>query len=119
MSDDLPAVRDSEGRFVAGHSGNPGGRTPRVVLAARAKLADHLDEAITEMLALMKHADPRIRLAAVCEVRDTVMGKPRQVDVDTSALVQAEMSAIFARLRASIDPELYRRLVAEVLEGTK
>lgn len=120
--DDLkksPVVRNSLGQFPAGVSGHPGGRTPAVVLAARAKLATHLDEAITLFVTLMRGEDKRLALAAACEIRDTVMGRPKPTEVDTEAQVRAELQAVFAQLREKLQPDVYKSVIAELAEGAK
>ena len=50
-------MRDKNGRFLPGISGNPGGR-PREVGHVRELAREHSDEAIETLVDLMRHAKP-------------------------------------------------------------
>lgn len=118
QSEGITPARDVQGRLLPGHSGNPGG-LPRAIAKARRLLTRDAPAAARLLRQLMASEDEKIQLAAACEILDRTAGKPKPMDTDTSAIVKAELSAIFARLRASLSPEVYQRLVAEVLEGSK
>ncbi|MHB8419121.1 MAG: hypothetical protein ACYDCL_13675 [Myxococcales bacterium] len=104
--------------FPKGTSGNPGG-LPREIREARAALSVHLPRAVEILGQLLDNEDPRIALAAASEICDRTVGRPRPVAEDTAAFVRAELSALFARLRATFDPAIYQRIVAEVLDATR
>ena len=61
--------------FRTGQSGNQGGR-PKQVAAVRAQAQEHCGTAVQTLVALMRNADPRIRLNAACAVLDRAVGRP-------------------------------------------
>jgi hypothetical protein len=104
--------------FPKGTSGNPGGM-PKEVAEARRALMVHLPTAVKVFGELLQSTDQKTRLAAAAEVADRTMGKPKPMDIDTDAAVRATLSEVFAQLRAKLDPETYRMLVAQVAEASK
>ena len=82
-------IRDKSGRFVAGHSGNAGGR-PRDEhkVAELARL--YTKEAIDTLVELMRHGkDDRVRGSAAQALLERGWGKPR-VEVATTRKSDSE-----------------------------
>ena len=76
-------VRDSSGRFVAGQSGNAGGR-PRDEHKVSELARSYTTEAIDTFVGLMRHAkDDRVRGTAAQALLERGWGKPR-VEVATT-----------------------------------
>ena len=76
-------IRDKSGRFVAGHSGNAGGR-PRDEYKVAELARSYTTEAIDTLVDLMRHAkDDRVRGTAAQALLERGWGKPR-VEVATT-----------------------------------
>lgn len=87
MSDETGIIRDEQGRFVPGVSGNPEGRTPetiedKIIKKATKELIAEYKEGLGESLPLIK---PIIiakalegDMAAIKEIHDRVMDKAKQ-----------------------------------------
>ena len=76
-------VRDSSGRFVAGQSGNAGGR-PRDENKVAELARSYTKEAIDTLVDLMRHGkDDRVRGTAAQALLERGWGKPR-VEVATT-----------------------------------
>ena len=76
-------VRDSSGRFRAGHSGNAGGR-PRDEHKVAELARSYTTEAIDTLVDLMRHGkDDRVRGTAAQALLERGWGKPR-VEVATT-----------------------------------
>ena len=70
-------VRDSSGRFRAGHSGNAGGR-PRDEHKVAELARSYTTEAIDTLVDLMRHGkDDRVRGTAAQALLERGWGKPR------------------------------------------
>ncbi len=81
----LVSSRDQHGYWLSGVSGNPGGK-PKQTIASIFRTAD--PKVIADeiwRIAFDRDLDPRLRLAALTEIRDTRDGKPTQsIDVEVS-----------------------------------
>ena len=76
-------IRDSSGRFRAGHSGNAGGR-PRDEHKVAELARSYTTEAIDTLVDLMRHGkDDRVRGTAAQALLERGWGKPR-VEVATT-----------------------------------
>ena len=76
-------LRDNSGRFVAGHSGNAGGR-PRDEHKVTELARSYTTEAIDTLVDLMRHGkDDRVRGTAAQALLERGWGKPR-VEVATT-----------------------------------
>ena len=77
-------MRDSQGRFEAGVSGNPLGR-PRAILSVRDLARSHTDEAIATLAEIMRdsQAPSNARISAASELLNRGYGRP----VDQKAMV--------------------------------
>lgn len=70
-------IRDKSGRFVAGHSGNAGGR-PRDEHKVAELARSYTTEAIDTLVELMRHGrDDRVRGMAAQALLERGWGKPR------------------------------------------
>ena len=79
----LSKSRDSAGRFIAGHSGNAGGR-PRDEYKVAELARSYTTEAIDTLVDLMRHGkDDRVRGTAAQALLERGWGKPR-VEVATT-----------------------------------
>lgn len=82
-------MRQPNGRFLPGTTGNPGGR-PKVPMDVRAALEAGSLAAAQRLVALVKSEDERVALAASLALLDRVLGKaPASLEV-TSAPVAAD-----------------------------
>jgi hypothetical protein len=100
--------RDELGRWVAGTSGNAGGR-PKPPDGLRTRLADLSPLAIERLAELLDSADERVRLEAAKTILDRHLGRPAiQADI---SLHRAEMDG---HLRAML--EVARRRLSEPID---
>ena len=87
-------IRDKSGRFVAGHSGNAGGR-PRDEHKVAELARSYTSEAIDTLVDLMRHGkDDRVRGTAAQALLDRGWGKPKvevatKVSNDTEVFIDA------------------------------
>ena len=87
-------MRDKNGRFLPGISGNPGGR-PREVGHVRELAREHSDEAIETLVDLMRHAkSDAARGAAAQALLDRGYGKSVAVSMDVVDEGQAHLEAL-------------------------
>ena len=91
-------MRDKNGRFLPGISGNPGGR-PREVGHVRELARDHSEEAIETLVDLMRHAkSDAARGAAAQALLDRGYGKSVAVSMDVVDEGQAHLDALHEML---------------------
>ncbi len=91
-------MRDKNGRFLPGISGNPGGR-PREVGHVRELAREHSDEAIETLVDLMCHAkSDAARGAAAQALLDRGYGKSVAVSMETADEGQAHLDALHEML---------------------
>jgi hypothetical protein len=74
------------GHFVKGVSANPGGRSGSLQ-HVRSLMQPHAERYVAELVRLFGDPDPQIRLAALREFGDRLLGKPVQT-VESDARVQ-------------------------------
>ena len=87
-------MRDKNGRFLPGISGNPGGR-PREVGHVRELAREHSEEAIETLVDLMRHAkSDAARGAAAQALLDRGYGKSVAVSTETVDEGQAHLDAL-------------------------
>jgi hypothetical protein len=87
-------MRDKNGRFLPGISGNPGGR-PCEVGDVREMARDHTEEAIETLVDLMRHAkSDAARGAAAQALLDRGYGKSVAVALDVVDDGQAHLEAL-------------------------
>ena len=82
-------MRQPNGRFVPGTSGNPGGR-PKVPMDVRSPLAAGSLAAAQRLVELIKSEDERVSLSASLALLDRVLGKPPASLEVTSAPAAAD-----------------------------
>lgn len=107
------------GTFQKGQSGNPGGR-PKAEAEVLAAAREASPAAISKLVELMAHEDPRVGLAAANSVLDRAIGKPTQATEisgpnGTPIQLQAhadELAALPADQRARV-----RTAIMAVLDG--
>ncbi len=91
-------MRDKNGRFLPGISGNPGGR-PREVGHVRELARDQSEEAIETLVDLMRHAkSDAARGAAAQALLDRGYGKSVAVSMDVVDEGQARLDALHEML---------------------
>ena len=89
-------IRDKSGRFVAGHSGNAGGR-PRDEHKVAELARSYTNEAIDTLVELMRHGrDDRVRGTAAQALLERGWGKPR---VEVSTTHQSDSQGFIAALQ--------------------
>ena len=77
------SIRDNSGKFIAGHSGNPGGR-PKDEFKVAELARSYTVEAVETLVDLMRHSnDDRVRGTASQALLDRGWGKAK-VEVATS-----------------------------------
>ena len=87
-------MRDKNGRFLPGISGNPGGR-PREVGDVREIARDHTEEAVETLVDLMRHAkSDAARGTAAQALLDRGYGKSVAVAMDIVDEGQAHLEAL-------------------------
>ncbi len=84
-------MRNEQGKFVKGTSGNPLGR-PRVILTVRDIAREHTEEAIETLAAIMRDevAPAAARISACTELLNRGHGRP--VDQRAMLMIGAQLS---------------------------
>lgn len=99
------ADRTRDGKWIAGSTGNPGGR-PKTDPAIREALEAGSLAAAERLVALTGSEDERVALAASVALLDRVIGKPAQSlevtqgEPDWSSFLPQFQSAVLENLRA-------------------
>ena len=85
-------MRNEQGKFVKGTSGNPLGR-PRVILTVRDIAREHTEEAIETLAAIMRDevAPAAARISACTELLNRGHGRP--VDQRAMLMIGAQLSS--------------------------
>ena len=76
-----------------------GGAAPQVIRKAQQRLDDLVDPAITQLVAIIEHADtpPAVRLAAIRDVLDRTGHKaPTQIEIISRETLEAEYERLLA-----------------------
>jgi hypothetical protein len=89
-----PAVRRApNGHLLPGSVLNPGGRPRGLIEEVRERLGPHTEEFCAALVALVRSPDEEMRLAAIREFFDRMLGKP-PVAVN-SAVTKIDMGALY------------------------
>lgn len=73
----MGAVRDSNGKFVKGVSGNPGG-VPKSVIEIKRALEECLPDAVQRLKQALKSDEPKLYVWATELVMEYTLSKPKQ-----------------------------------------
>lgn len=95
------ANRTENGKFApGGGSANPGGRPKLIVEFQKALLERHYQKAIDALDACLDDPDGRVRMAAIREVFDRLLGKVTQPvsGPDGAPLVNVDLASALQRL---------------------
>ena len=94
---DTPLVkRAANGTLLPGSCLNPGGRPRAAIEEVREILSQHKDELVDTLLQLLRSDDEAIRLAAVKEGFDRLLGKaPLAVDSTSSSRVEHDIGMLY------------------------
>jgi hypothetical protein len=92
-----PVVRRApDGKLLAGSVLNPGGRPKAAIEAVRELLGQHQEEIVATLLELMRSDDEAIRLAAVKEGFDRLLGRaPLSVDSTSTSRVEHDIGMLY------------------------
>lgn len=99
-------VRQRNGMFLPGHSGNPKGR-PRTPYDLPAMCREHTKEAVEKLVEIMRGDNPGMALNAVQQLLDRGWGKPITPIVDETPTESVSLLHLIAARR-----------VAEALEAS-
>ncbi len=102
-------TRNPRGRFVKGHSGNPGGR-PAIATEVRDLARQHGPHAIRRLVELSRSADGPVAVSACKALLDRGYGRPEQgitlspgPNIPVGAIPPEEAAQVYAQLMAA-DP---------------
>lgn len=74
-------MRDENGHWLPGYSGNPTGR-PSVPADVRQALKEHTPKAVEVLAAGLHDDDPRVRIVCAKEILDRSLGRPAVANVE-------------------------------------
>lgn len=93
MSDSEKQVVRKPWQFQPGSSGNPAGSRAVAVQNGMAILETGMQRAAKRLVELIEHDNPSVAIAAIREVNDRVLGKPKQaVDVQVTNVAQMHLA---------------------------
>jgi hypothetical protein len=88
--------RAPDGKLLAGSILNPGGRPRAAIEEVREILGRHKEEVVDTLLQLIRSDDEAIRLAAVKEAFDRLLGKaPIAVDSTSTRHIETNIQALY------------------------
>ena len=90
--------RDTSGRLLPGSRLNPGGRPRATIEDIRERLLPYMAESVETLVELMRSPNGHLRLAAIREYYDRLLGKP-PVAVD-STVAKFDMGKLYRSLEA-------------------
>jgi hypothetical protein len=80
---DMTVQRNASGQLLPGSRLNPGGRPARAIEDIRERLLPYMAESVEALVELMRSPNGHLRLAAIHEYYDRLLGKP-PVAVDST-----------------------------------
>jgi hypothetical protein len=90
--------RAPDGKLLAGSVLNPGGRPRAAIEDVREILGQHKEEIVETLLQLMRSNDEAIRLAAVKEGFDRLLGRaPMSVDTTSTKTIEHNIQQLYLR----------------------
>lgn len=107
----MPENRTKTGRFVAGKSGNPGGR-PKMPEEMRQILREAGPGLARKLLQYTEHSNPKIAMWAITEALDRAYGKPTQAQ-DISVDMAGSVDLTTQIRRVLVERENERRGTSE------
>jgi hypothetical protein len=88
--------RAPDGKLLAGSVLNPGGRPKAAIEEVREILGQHKEELVDTLLQLLRSEDEAIRLAAVKEGFDRLLGRaPLSVDSTSTSRVEHDIGMLY------------------------
>jgi hypothetical protein len=107
--DDTPLVqRAPNGTLLPGSRLNPGGKPRSALSEVQEALAEHSGELVDRLLELTRSPDPAIRLAALKESFDRLVGRaPMSVSTTNTRHIETSIQQLYltAVMRANAEPD--------------